>query len=455
MAGKKINPEVQQFLDGNCDIAAIDCIIADINGCLRGKRVRRDALAKIYSDGVCLPGSLYALDITGTTVEATGLGFDSGDADQICRPIPGRLHRAPWQKSPTGQVLMAMHDSGGNPYFADPRCVLAAVAGRFREFGVTPVVAVELEFYLIDRLRERGRPRPPLSPATGEREASTQVYGIKELDDYVEFIEAVGAATEQQGLPADTAVSEYAPGQYEVNLRHRADAVAACDDAILLKRALKGVAKQYGMEATFMAKPYEDLAGSGLHVHVSLLDAGGGNVFAGNDVLGSETLHHAIGGLKQVMAECTAIFAPTANSYRRYRTGTFVPMSPTWGANNRTLALRIPAGGIEATRVEHRVAGADANPYLVVAAVLAGIHHGITQRIDPGPPTEGNAYAQHAPAIPRYWNEALALFDCATVIPSYLGGDFCRIYSACRWHECDSFNAHVSPLEYDWYLRNV
>lgn len=455
MAGKAPKPEVQRFLEENPDVAAVDCVIADINGCLRGKRVRRDALTKVYTDGICLPGSLYALDITGTTVEATGLGFDSGDADQICRPVPGRLSRSPWQKSATGQVLMAMHGEDDQPYFADPRCALATVTARFSEMGLTPVVAVELEFYLIDRLRDRGRPRPPLSPATGEREASTQVYGMKELDDYVEFIEAVRVAAERQNLPADTAVSEYAPGQYEVNLRHRDDAVAACDDAILLKRLLKGVAKQFGMEATFMAKPYEDRAGNGLHVHVSLVDKDGRNVFAGNDALGSDALRHAIGGLKQTMAESTAIFAPTANSYRRYRADSFVPMSPTWGANNRTLALRIPAGSRDATRVEHRVAGADANPYLVMAAILAGMHHGITHRIDPGPPTEGNAYAQHPPSIPCYWNDALARFDGAAVLPSYLGEAFCHVYSACRWHECDTFNAHISPLEYEWYLRNV
>jgi glutamine synthetase len=155
------------------------------------------------------------------------------------------------------------------------------------------------------------------------------------------------------------------------------------------------------------------------------------------------------------MLDGTAIFAPTANSYRRYRVGAFVPMAPTWGMNNRTLAMRIPAGPRTATRIEHRVAGADANPYLVTAAVLAGAHYGIVERLDPGAHTDGNAYEQHAPTLPRYWSESLRRFEKSKVLRPYLGSRFCDIYAACRWHECESFNAAVTAREYDWYLRTV
>lgn len=448
--------EARQFFERHPQVTAIDVLIADINGCQRGKRLRPHALAKVYEQGVCLPGSLYGMDITGTTVEESGLGFDDGDADRLCWPLPSRLSLAPWHQPATAQVLMHMCQLDGSPFFADPRQVLASVVARFAELKLTPVTAVELEFYLIDRKRDRkGHPQPPLSPVSGERESSTQVYGIRELDDYARFMADVAAAAEVQGLPADTAVSEYAPGQYEINLHHKPDPIAACDDAFLLKRLIKGVARHHGMEATFMAKPFEDLSGSGLHIHLSLLDESGRNAFAGDTPLGSPLLGHAVGGMRATMVEATALFAPTANSYRRYRVNTFVPLSPAWGANNRTLALRIPAGPPAATRIEHRVAGADANPYLVMAAVLAGAHHGITLRLDPGPPTAGNAYAQHPPVIPRYWNEALTLFERARVLPAYLGAEFCRVYAACRRHECDAFNAHVTPLEYDWYLRSV
>lgn len=438
------------------DIQSIDIIIADINGVQRGKRVRRSALEKVMNAGICLPASLFGLDITGTTVESTGLGFDIGDKDYLCMPLVERLAPCPWQQPVNAQVLAVMHSDDGGGFDADPRQVLSSVVARLRRMKLTPMVAVELEFYLIDRKRTTaGRPQPPISPATGEREASTQVYGIKEIDDYAQFIEMVSAAAEAQGLPADTAVSEYAPGQYEVNLHHRADPIAACDDAFLLKRLIKAVANRCGMEATFMAKPYAELAGSGMHVHVSLLDARGRNVFADDRPLRNPMLRHAVGGLKALMTDSTAIFAPFANSYRRFCVDAFVPMAPAWGLNNRTLALRIPAGPKSATRIEHRVAGADANPYLVMASLLAGIHHGIANKIDPGPATEGNAYEQHEPAIPRYWSEALRRFDRNKVLRQYLGARFCDIYSACRWHECETFNSAITPMEYDWYLRTV
>ncbi|MGQ0656576.1 MAG: glutamine synthetase family protein [Chromatiales bacterium] len=456
MAQKRESGEARRFLTAHPAVQCIDLLIADINGCQRGKRVRRDALAKVWRDGICLPGSLYGLDITGTTVEASGLGFAIGDADYVCRPVLNRLTTCPWHDPPTAQVLLAMRERDGTGFFADPRAVLTEVAERFRALRLRPVVAVELEFYLVDRRRTRsGKPQPPLSPVTGEREASTQVYGMKEIDDYATFLEDVRRAAEAQGLPADTAVSEYAPGQYEVNLRHRADPVAACDDAFLLKRLLKGVANRHGMEATFMAKPYEELAGSGLHIHLSLANAQGRNAFAAERLLQQRLLRHAVGGLKATMIDATAIFAPTANSYRRYRAGAFVPMAPTWGVNNRTLALRIPAGQRATTRIEHRVSGADANPYTVMAAVLAGAHYGIVNRLDPGVPTEGNAYTQHPPTLPRYWSEALRTFEKSKVMRHYLGERFCRVYSACRWHECEAFNAAVTPREYDWYLRSV
>ncbi len=428
--------EAQRFLAAYPAVGSIDLIIADVNGCQRGKRVSRTALPSVFRDGICLPGSLYGMDVTGKTVEASGLGFDIGDTDFICRPIPGRLVPSPWRRPLSGQALLAMQQDNGTAFFADPRAALIAVTERFRLLRRRPVVAVELEFYLIDRKRTgAGKLRPPLSPITCEREASTQVYGMTEIDDYAEFMEGVRQAAEVQGLPADTAVSEYAPGQYEVNLHHRADPIAACDDAFLLKRLIKGVATAHGMLATFMAKPCEERAGSGLHLHLSLIDARGRNVFAAERTSGSRLLRNAIGGLKATMADAMAIFAPTANSYRRFRAGAFVPMAPTWGSNNRTLALRIPAGPRAATGIEHRVAGADANPYTAMAAVLAGAHHGIVNKIDPGEPTEGNAYAKHPPTLSRYWNEALRRFERSRVMREYLGDRFCRVYSACRTHE--------------------
>jgi glutamine synthetase len=456
-AHTEMHEELTEFRRRYPHARVVDLIIPDVNGVLRGKRVEIDALEKVFTDGVNLPGSVFGADITGDTAEETGLGFDIGDADQICHVVPGSLVGVPWHPQPMGQLLLSMYDLQGRPYFADPQHVLAGVLERFkRDLGLTPVVAVEMEFYLIDRERiALGAPQPPISPVTGERERKTQVYGMAEIDDYSAFLGEVSDACEEQGIPADTAVAEYAPGQYEINLHYTPDALSACAHAILLKRVIKQVASRHGMDATFMAKPYDDRAGSGTHVHVSLVDDAGRNVLAGADEYGSETLRHAIGGLMATMVESVALFAPNANSYRRFRRDSFVPLCPAWAFNNRTTALRIPAGADHGRRVEHRVAGADVNPYLLTAAVLAGIHHGLSQRIDPGEPVQGNAYAQLEPCLPTTWGEALAALESAEIIPQYLGEDFLRVYLANKYSERERFSYHVSPLEHEWYLLTV
>jgi glutamine synthetase len=448
--------EAETFLETHPEVRAVDLLIGDTNGILRGKRIERSVLPKAYIDGIALPGSVFGADITGDTVEETGLGFSIGDADQLCRPIPGSLKPVPWAERPGGQLLMSMYTLDGQPFMADPRHILAGVLERFRADGLNPVVAVEMEFYLIDGKRGHwDAPQPPISPVSGEREHKTQVYGMSELDDYSALLEEVAATCEAQGIPADTAVAEYAPGQYEVNLHHEADVLSACDHALLLKRVIKNVALRHGMEATFMAKPYPDMAGSGTHLHVSLLDGDGRNVFANGRDLGSETLHHAIGGLTVTMAESMAVLAPNANSYRRFRPDNFVPLAPHWGFNNRTTALRIPTGPDSSRRIEHRVAGADANPYLLAAVVLAGMHHGISGRLAAPPPSEGDACTRHEPALPLTWGTALERLAASEVLRDYLGETFMRVYLANRSAERDKFRAQTSPLEYQWYLASV
>ena len=226
----------------------VDLLLPDMNGLLRGKRITRDALEKVYADGVCLPMSLIATDITGNTVEETGLGYDIGDEDRICRPVPGSLRPVPWSPRPMAQLLLSMEDAQGGNFVANPREVLKRVLERYRARGLKPVVAVELEFYLFDQhLDADGVPRTPVNPVTGRRNSSTQVYYMEDLNDYRGFTDGVAAACRAQGIPADTAVAEYAPGQFEINLKHRDDALLACDEAVMLKRAIKAVAQQQGV----------------------------------------------------------------------------------------------------------------------------------------------------------------------------------------------------------------
>ncbi len=433
----------------------VDLLLADTNGLLRGKRITRDALEKVYQNGVCLPMSLIATDITGNTVEETGLGYDIGDEDRICRPVPGSLRPVPWAARPSAQLLLSMEDGAGGIFEVAPRAVLARVLERFSALGLTPVVAVELEFYLFDAAPDaHGRPQTPRDPHSGLRSDSTQVYYLQELDEHREFIDAVAAACRAQGIPADTAVAEYAPGQFEINLLHRDDAIAACDDAMLLKRTIKAIAQQQGKLASFMAKPFAGQAGSGLHLHVSLLDREGRNVFAGTPDAPAEALLHAIAGLQQAAASSLLLFAPHANSYRRFVPNAFVPLNDSWGFNNRTVALRIPHSDARNTRIEHRIAGADANPYLVTAAVLAGMLDGLQRRQPPGPVTTGNAYAQTEAANPS-WRAAIETFLQDDFILRHFGERFRHIYGQQKRREMLDFHTQVPDLDYAWYLRTV
>ena len=261
MTNNALNPADAKVLADNNDAELIDLILPDSNGLLRGKRITRDALEKIYEAGVCLPMSLMATDVTGNTVEESGLGYDIGDEDRICRPIPGTLRPIPWQSRPMLQCLLSMEGFDGTMFSANPREVLKNVVQKFKDRGLTPVVAVELEFYLLDKtLTADGCPQTSINPSTGTRNTSTQVYYMEDLNDYQKFTDAVSDACIAQNIPADTAVAEYAPGQFEINLKHRDDAVGACDDAILLKRVIKSVAEKQNLLASFMAKPFVDQA---------------------------------------------------------------------------------------------------------------------------------------------------------------------------------------------------
>ena len=437
------------------DCEMVDLLLPDMNGLLRGKRITRDALEKVYRDGICLPMSLIATDITGNTVEETGLGYAIGDEDRTCRPVPGTLRPIPWQERPMAQLLLTMEDGVGGPFQVNPREVLRRVLARYSALGLTPVVAVELEFYLLDAdLTHDGRPQVSTNPATGVRNTSTQVYYMQDLNDYQEFTDAVADACRAQGIPADTAVAEYAPGQFEINLKHRADALLACDDAIFLKRAIKAVAERQGMMASFMAKPFVDQAGSGMHIHASVLDRQGSNILACTPDAPGDALRHAIAGLQSASADCMLIFAPHANSYRRFVLNAFVPLNDCWGFNNRTVAMRIPHSDAANTRIEHRISGADANPYMVTAAVLAGILHGLESRRDPGPPIVGNAYEQTEARSP-FWRDSIQDFMHSDFIAEAFGEQFRHIFGQQKLKEMRSFNTQVTTLEHDWYLRQV
>jgi len=448
--------ELEHFLRQHADMRMVDALFIDLCGIVRGKRYPREDLPKLWKSGLQIARSLYLLDAKGDCPDALGKGFSDGDPDADCMPVPGTLVPVPWADPPRGQVLMQMVLADGTPDPVDPRNVAATVLERVRALGLRPVVAFELEFYLLDPKRDaQGMPQPPISPLTGERERSTQVYGLAELDGFGGFFQELEEACQAQDLPCSVATKEYAPGQYEVNLRHVDDALDAADHCALLRHAVRQIARRHAVEATFMAKPFLDQTGNGMHVHMSLLDDDGNNVLAeGPDgtPLGSDLLRHVVGGLQATLAESMAIFCPNLNSFRRFGPNLYVPVNGSWAFNNRSVAFRIPAGGADARRVEHRVPGADANPYLVLAALLAGVHLGITQRLDPGAPWAGNACETLDEELPLEWGRALDRLQTGGLLREYLGAGYLDLYCAVKQAERTRFLDAVSRREYDWYL---
>lgn len=449
--------EAQAFLEKNPDITSIQVIWTDMCGVARGKVLRRDELVPAWKDGRFMPISALVLDITGQDVPETGLVFDEGDRDMLLWPVPESLVRIPWMPEPTAQYLASIHDLDGTPHYADPRNALEAIVKRFQtELNMTPVGAVELEFFLMDRASAiAGEPRAPKSLINEHRPQHYQAYYLQDLEDFQPFFTDLYAYCDAQGLPAKTLISEYAPGQMEIVLRHRADVLKACDEGIMLKRVIKATAEKHGMVATFMAKPYAQWTGSGMHIHVSLGDEQGNNLFATDDPTTNELMMHAVGGLKAAMAESMLIFAPNANSYRRFRRNSYAPVSASWGINNRTVSIRIPAGAANACHIEHRPSGADANPYLVMAAILAGMHYGITEKSDPGNPVVGNGYEKRAKYIPGNWFDAIDAFWRASILKEYFGKPFVDAYCTVKEVEADRFYAEPTLRDFEWYLRVV
>lgn len=443
--------ELESFLAARPGVRFIDLLLHDLNGVDRGKRIDLASAPGIFARGMLLPGSMFALDVPGQTVQASGLGFDEGDADRPCLPVSGTLVDVPWLDHGIAQAQVGMHERDGRPFACDPRHLLARVLARFNPLGLTPVIAIELEFYLIDRqLDARGLPQPPLSPLTGRREHRTQINSMLDLDAFSQVLAHIDAACRVQHVPSTTALAEYGPGQFEVNLAHSDNALAACDAAMRFRRIVKCVARHHGMDATFLAKPYADMAGSGLHLHVSLNDAAGRNVFAHVDPLGSDVMRHAAAGMLDTMADGMAIFAPLANSWRRFVSEAYVPLTADWSVNNRGAALRVPVSDAANRRLEHRAAGADANPYLVTAWVLGGLLQGIEARREPRQPLEGNLYrgaATHGEALPRYWPSALDRFDASAFAHELLQPELHRLFSLVKRHELDEHSRQVTAGE--------
>ena len=451
--------EAEAFLEAHPQIEAFDIILHDANGIGRGKIIRRHELLPFYKGGRHLPISILGLDICGEDVHETGLIWDQGDGDLRAWPIPGSLVALHGTKPARGEVFMSMYGLDGAKMTSDPRHALQAQIDALAAEGLYPAGAFELEFFLLANDRGAdGKVQPARDVLDGRASHKTEVYSVDHLHGMLPLFSDIYAGAALAGIKAETMISEYAPGQYELTLHYRADVMAAADDLLRLKRIVRAQARAHGVTACFMAKPVEAYAGSGMHFHVSMMNAAGKNVFV-EAVEGqwSDTILHALGGLRATMGESMLVFAPHANSWRRFASQSYAPVSPTWGVNNRSVALRIPAGDIKARRIEHRPAGVDANPYLVAATVLAGVRHGMANNIDPGPETTGNGYAdgQDAPAIPVDWRSAIEAAKASGFLKDALGTDMHRTFTAIKAAEYARVARTISEVDFDLYLHTV
>jgi glutamine synthetase len=390
-------------------VRTIRVAASDLNGQPRGKRIPTRFADRAITDGTRFPLSVLNLDIWGEDIDDSPLVLESGDRDGVLKPTERGFMPMPWLEAPTALLPIWMFHDDGRPFAGDPRHALAAVLDRYKARGLTPVCAVELEFFLID---DSGRKlQVPPSPRSGKRRVAGEILSMRALDQFDNFFTDLYDACEEMDIPADTAISEAGLGQFEINLMHCDDALRAADDAWLFKMLVKGLARKYGFAASFMAKPYEDYAGSGLHTHFSVLDAQGDNIFDNDGPEGTEVLRHAVAGCLKAMQGSGLIFAPHANSYDRLVPGNHAPTGISWAYENRTAAIRIPSGSAKARRIEHRVSGGDVNPYLMLAAVLGAAMNGIEDAEDPPAPITGNAYAADLPQIPTDWATAIDLFE--------------------------------------------
>jgi glutamine synthetase len=447
---QQLKREINRFLKANPGVKQFEVLATDICGHFFGKRYPIDKLPSFVAEGLAMPASMFALSTLGEPLEGIYYGIDDGDPDGHFHLVPGSLALNDWGSRPRAQV-MATTCSDAQPSFFEPRYVLGKVLDAFAARKWRPMVAFELEFYLFDAARDtNGLLQIVRNPKTGRKDIPT-VLSSARIGDFEAVIDDIIHACQLQNIDTGAISAELGPGQYEINFNHHADVLRAADETCLFKRLVVESAKKHGMCASFIAKPLLESAGNGLHMHISVVDAKGNNIFASRNKAHAR-LGHAIGGLLATMPAAMSFWAPNINSYRRYRGGiSCAPVSLTWGNENRTVAFRVPLARQGAWRVENRVPGADANPYLAMAATLAGMLHGMENKLDPGAATDDSVTGRDE-NLPLDLRTALAATLGDKALGEYMGKEFIELYCRHRAAETAAFENHINSREYDWYL---
>lgn len=440
----------QDYLAGN-RLDEVECVIADLPGIARGKAVPGSKFAR--QDQFYLPNSIYFQTITGGWGEAAGPGGFT-EPDMVLKPDMSTAVAAPWADDGTLQVIHDAYDQNGAPIPFAPRNVLKRVVEIYRRDGLEPVVAPEMEFYLVARNIDPAKDIEPMMGRSGRPAAARQAYSMSAVDEYGPVIDDIYNFAEMQGFEIDGIAQEGGAGQLEINLLH-GDPVELADQIFHFKRTIREAALRHDCFATFMAKPIADEPGSAMHLHHSILDkASGKNIFSGPRGAETDAFFHFIAGLQTHLPSVFALLAPYVNSYRRYVKDHAAPINLEWGRDNRTTGLRIPISDAPARRVENRLAGMDCNPYLGIAASLACGYLGLKDGNKPGKPYLGDAYDGSAD-FPRGLASALTLFDAAEDIHALLHPDFARVYFIVKMAEYDEFLQVISPWEREHLLTNV
>ena len=427
------------WFEAHSDITQILVGLFDYNGVLRGKRVPASKYKSLLTSGLKMPRSIQVLDILGHDIEDSPLVFASGDADATAH-VTGRLPiRLPYLSEPTALLLVAFDDEE-----ISPKPYVKATD----DDAIRLLCGVEMEFMLLHP--DAAAPAPSLQ--TGQSPQAGNILSALHLDDYDGLLADIRTFCDEQDIAIDTITSEAGMGQFEVTFQPKQDLAVLAEDILVFKSFVKGLAKSHGIKASFMAKPLEGQAGNGMHVHASIIDAQtGANLFdeETGGTAAEQRLSHSVGGLLSLMQEASLIFAPLPNSYRRLVPSAHAPVQICWGYDNRTAAIRIPDSSPAARRLEVRSAGADANPYFLLALLRHAILSGLAQEIAPPAAISGNAYEQSHPKLAQEMGQALALWEASSSVEVLFGATLKTLFADTKRQEFQIFTNHIPPLEFE------
>ncbi len=447
-------------------IQSLDLFLVDSHGLLRGKKIIKNKILPVLEEGIKMPFSYLLADIFGD--DASQVFYEWGDGDGTCHLTSLGILPNPWEPETKAQAIVTMYHKSDKPFFLDPRQILSHVVSKYEKRKLKAVIATELEFYLFDKKEaQNNKVVPPFELKSGFRLSPyIQTASMNDLEEFSPFMDDITKAANMLGIEVETALSESGPGQFEFNVHHEADPLIVADKTILLKKIIKEAAAKYNMIASFMAKPYGYEEGNGMHIHFSILDHDNKNIFNNSKPSGSNQLRQAIAGLIKLAPESMLIFAPNLNSCRRFAKNSMAPTVLSWGYDNRTASIRIPYSSNTARRIEHRIAGADANPYLVIAAILDAALYGLDNDFPLSKPIKGNV-ADYSDDVDdddvagiddhfsRIWEDSLKNFDDSEFFRESFSSLFIDSFIFCKEQELERFNKYITEMEYQTYLRQV